>query len=861
MSAWSGPAPTVPHSLWSAVDDDLLVSLASTRSGLGSDDVRARLATLGPNSIHGPSGRRGWRLLAAQFESPMVLILVAATLVSMALGEVVDGSIILVIVLVSAALGFLQEHRAGRAVDALLAQVRVAVEVLRDGREISVPIEEVVPGDVVRLRAGDVVPGDARLLAVDDLLVDEAVMTGEPFPVEKRTGTVGPAAPIAARVNCVFMGTHVVSGTGEALVARTGRATEFGALAAPLGVDDVTTSFERGMSRFGGALVRLVGALVAAVFVLNVVIGRPLAESFLFSLALAVGLTPQLLPAIVSVSLATGARRMAERRVIVRRLDAIEDVGAMTVLCTDKTGTLTAGAVRLDRALDLEGRDDPEVLRLAALNASLQRNYANAIDDAVVAAGGRPAGAFLDENPYDFVRKRLAVLVRDGSDEVLVVKGAVAQVLEACGSALVAGSRVGLDEVRDVVAARVAALSGGGFRVLAVATKPMPGATASTVADEAGMVLRGLLAFHDPPKDGAAAALARLRDQGVRVVLVTGDNRLAAAHVASSVGLDAASSVVGGEIGAMDDAELAQRCADAQVFAEVEPMHKQRIVAALRASGETVGFLGDGINDAVAIHGADVGISVDTAVDAAKQTAALVLLDKDLDVVSDAVRLGRQTVANTQTYVRVTVSANFGNMLSMAAAAAFLPFLPLLPRQILLLNLLSDVPAMAIAGDAVDPERIVGPQTWDLRAVRDAMLVFGLVSSAFDVATFVVLRAGFGAGETAFRSGWFVESLLTELAALLVLRTRRPFFRSAPSRLLVASSAAVAAVAFVLPYSPLAGLLGLSVVAPPVVGALVALIAGYVATTEVAKYILVRRAVRRGAGRASTRPARRERVR
>lgn len=829
------------HELWSAPEDALLRRCGTSRAGLSGPDAARRFARHGPNTIDGPRGHRGWRLVLAQVESPIILVLVAATVASMLLGEVLDGAIILAIVAVSGALGFWQEHRAGTAVDALVSRVRVSAEVRRDGRESSLPVDRIVPGDIVVLRAGDVVPGDARVLSADSLVVDEAVLTGEPYPVEKRPGLRDAAAEPSDRTNCAFMGTHVVSGTGEALVVRTGRETEFGELAASLGSADPTTGFERGMERFGILLVRMVVLLVAAIFTVNLVLNRPVTESFLFALALAVGLTPQLLPAIVAVSLAAGARRMAARKVVVRRLDAIEDIGAMTVLCTDKTGTLTEGAVRLDRAMDIDGEPDPEVLRLAALNASLQRGAGNAIDDAVVRAGGRPRGVLLDDVPYDFSRKRLGVLVRDGDSTVLVVKGAVEQVLGACRWAKAGGTAVPLGEVEARVRGRFAELSAEGFRVLAVATREMPAAESVGVGDERDMLLHGLLAFHDPPKHGALAAIERLRSLGVRIVLVTGDNRFAAAHVAAMAGIDAASVLTGAEVAALDDRELASRCDAFSVVAETEPLHKQRIVAALRDRGETVGFLGDGINDAVALHGADVGISVDTAVDAAKQTAALVLLDKNLDVVADGVELGRRTFVNTLTYVRVTVSANFGNMLSMAFAAAFLPFLPLLPRQILLLNVLSDVPAMAVAGDRVDPELVERPRRWDVGAIRTAMLVFGTVSSVFDVATFVVLRGAYGADAAAFRSAWFVESLMTEVVALLVLRTRRPVLCSVPGRALVWAGATVAVVGIALPFSPLAAPLGMQGLTAPVLGSLAALTVGYALSNELVKAILARR--------------------
>ncbi|SEN52033.1 magnesium-translocating P-type ATPase [Nonomuraea pusilla] len=810
--------------------------------GLSSEEARRRLAEHGPNTVGAPRRHRALRLLLTQFTSPIVLILIAATVVSMLLGDLTDGLVILVIIAASGLLGFFQERTAGRAVDALLARVRVEVEVVRDGSEVSVPSEDVVPGDLVVLRAGDVIPADCRVVESHGLQVDESALTGESFPVEKSPGPpssqAAPGEAVAGRTGTLFAGTHVAGGSGAAEVLRTGGDTEFGALTAELAARDVTTGFERGLTRFGMMLVRVMAVLVCLIFAVNLLLDRPVVEAVLFSLALAVGLTPQLLPAIVAVSLSSGARRMAAEQVIVKRLDAIEDFGAMTVLCTDKTGTLTGGVVRLDGAYDVDGRDSAEVLRLAGLNAGLQHGFANPLDQAILRGTPPPdPSARLDEVPYDFERRRISVLALDGGVPTLVTKGALEEVLGVCAFARAGGAVVPVESVRAAVLRRLAELSAAGYRVLGLATAELPGRERVSAADEAGMTLTGLLAFRDPPKEGAAEAVAELGALGVSVRLVTGDNRLAAEHVAGEVGL-AGPALTGAEIDRLDDAALTARARDTQVFAEIAPLQKERVVRALRAAGETVGFLGDGINDSPALHAADVGISVDTAVDVAKRSAAIVLLDKNLGVVADGVRLGRQTFANTLKYVRVTTSANFGNMASMAAAAAFLPFLPLLPRQILLLNFLSDIPATTIAADAVDEEQVERPSAWDLRRIRAFMIGFGVLSSLFDVATFLVLRLGFDAGADLFRTGWFIESTATELAVMLVLRTRRPFFRSRPGRALVWSSVLVALVTVAVPFTPLAGPLGLVAPPPAVLAALAGLTLLYVAVNEAAKRFL-----------------------
>lgn len=821
---------------WSSSLAQVLEGTVSTIAGLSEAEAARRLARDGPNSSQTRSAHRGLRLLVRQFTSPIILILAAATMVAIVLGDTVDGLIILTIIAASASLGAWQEHSAGQAVDALLQKVQVHVEALRDGAEKSVLPTDIVVGDVVVLRAGDIVPADCRIIESHNLLINEAALTGESYPVEKGAGIAPEDASPALRTNAVFAGTHAVSGMGTAVVVRIGRSTEFGAVAANLAGANVTTGFERGLTAFGFLLLKATVVLVTAIFVVNLVLDRPVLESLLFSLALAVGLTPQMLPAIVTISLATGARRMATQRVIVKRLDAIEDIGGMTVLCVDKTGTITAGAVELDGALDLDGGTSETVLRLARLNAGLQHGFSNPLDDAIL-KGSAPIDATprIDEIPYDFRRKRLSVLLREDGISTLVTKGAFESILQISTQAELRGGFVPLETVRALLQGQFEKLSADGYRVLAIATRMLPDRVSVERDDETEMVLRGLLAFHDPAKPGVTNAIRELASLGVALRLVTGDNHLAAQAIALEVGLSTGDVLIGTEIDRLTDAQLAERVTSVAVFAEVEPLHKERIVRALRASGSVVGFLGDGINDAAALHAADVGISVDTAVDVAKQSASIVLLDKSLEVVADGVRLGRHTFANTLKYIRVTTSANFGNMLSMAAASAFLPFLPLLPRQILLLNFLSDIPGLAIAGDAVDPEQVERPFAWDVSGIRNFMIIFGLLSSCFDIATFIMLRLAFDADASTFRSAWFIESTFTELAVMLVLRTRRTFFRSRPSRALLASSLGVGIVTIFLPFSPLAGALGFTAISALILATLAALTGAYIGANELAK--------------------------
>lgn len=774
------------------------------------------------------------RLLLRQFTDPIVLILFAATIVSMAAGDVTDGVIILAIIVPSGLLSFWQEHRAGKTMQALMARVQVHVEVMRGGVEVTVPIEQVVVGDEVLLRVGDVVPGDLQITESSRLQLDESALTGESFAAERGVGGV-------AR-----FGTHVVAGQGRGLVTAIGKDTEFGALEASLAGKDVKTAFEKGMTRFGLLLMRAMIFLLVGLLVVNIALHRPLLDSLLFSIALAVGLTPQLLPAIIAVSLSAGAKKMAARQVLVKRLDAIEDFGAMNVLCTDKTGTITAGVVKLDAALapDSPGNNwaaSERAVRLAYLNASLQQGFTNPLDAAIVeAAGAQLPGTAKGEIAYDFERKRLSVLAEADGVELLITKGAFSSVLGICKMS---------DSERAAAQAEFERLSAEGNRVLAVASKAMSTAAAGatgaagnigtaenlTIADEAEMTFEGLLVFMDPPKEGAAEAIAELESLGIDLYLITGDNPLAAKAIAAKVGLPTDKIMSGEQIKALGEASLIRSIAGCRVFAEVEPIQKERIVAALRAAGNTVGYFGDGINDSAALKTADVGISVDTAVDVAKNAAAIVLLAKDLTVVAEGVRLGRKTFVNTMKYVRVGVSAAFGNMLSMAIAAIFLPFLPLLPVQILLLNFMTDFPALAISSDSVDEEDVQKPHSWNIKNIRNFMLVFGLISSAFDIITFLVLRLGFNAGAELFRSGWFVESTFTELVVMLVLRTRKRFWRSAPGKSLWISSAALGTLVILIPFTFIGKALQLAPLPLPLLAVLAGLIAIYAAINELAK--------------------------
>ena len=795
---------------WSRQAADVLAALDARREGLAAVEAQRRLATAGFNEI-GRSARAGvLATLAAQFKSPLLLILVFAALVSAISRDWLDSMIVFVIIAASATLSFTQEYAASRAVERLLERVSLRARLLRDGAPCDVDARHAVPGDIALLAAGSLVPADGLVIEANDFFVNEATLTGESFPVEKSPGVADADAPLAQRSNYVCLGTNVRSGSAKVLITATGPRTEFGEIAARLARRSPETEFELSLRRFGQMLTQLMTLLVLAIFAANVASDRPVADSLLFAVALAVGLAPELLPAVVSLTLSRGARRMASAGVIVRRLAAMENFGAMTVLAADKTGTLTAGVVRLDGALAVDGQDSAVVLRLATINARLQTGLPNALDEAIVAAGASlelDEWAKTEEIPYDFVRRRLTIAVKRGdeADDTLITKGALDNVLSVCSQVRPGSAREPLDAAdRERLRERAAAWADQGYRVLGVATRMLARCERYTVEDEQDMVFEGFLLFFDPPKPDAAEAIRQLRRRGVALKIITGDSRRVAAHVAAAVGLKATHTLTGADLRAMHDEALWHAAHRTTIFAEVDPGQKERIIHALRRAGHVVGYLGDGINDAPALHAADVGISVDTAVDVARESADLVLLQHDLTVLTRAIDEGRRVFANTLKYVFTTTSANFGNMISMAGLSLVIPFLPLLPKQILLNNFLSDLPAIAIPGDRVDAEAIARPRRWDIVTIRNFMLVFGLASSAFDVLTFVLLLG--------------------------------------PSPMLLWTSLAVAALALALPFLPFArALFDFVPLSPTLTALLVVITLAYVMVNEAIKQVVGRR--------------------
>ncbi len=816
-------------------------ALASGAEGLSSQEAELRLKRVGRNGLDTQPRTSALGLLVSQFKSPLVVILIVAAIISVVAGEWIDASVVLAIVLGSTLLGFAQEYIAGNAIDKLRSQVMIHSNVLRDGQVRVLSSDAVVPGDVLLLSAGSLIPADGMVVSAKDFFINQAVLTGETFPMEKKPGAVSADASLSERSNCVFMGTSVSSGTARVLVVQTGRATVFGQIAGKLALRPPMTEFERGVHRFGYLLTRIMLVMVVVVLAINMLMHKPPMDSLLFALALAVGLTPELLPAIVSITLSHGAKRMAKLGVIVRRLNSIENLGGMDVLCTDKTGTLTLGVVKLDGALDAGGQPSPAVLRLAAINAQFQSGLSNPLDEAVLSAATASGVQVatvrkVDEIPYDFVRKCLSVVVEDPAGVcTLITKGALDKVLAL--SATWGASRLPLDSAeRARIDTLFEAWSAQGYRVLGVASRPVEARQQPySRADETALNLDGFLLFMDPPKPDVHQTLADLARRGVQLKIITGDNHKVARHVAESVGLVVSRVVTGRDLNEMGDEALMHVAKEVTVFAEVDPNQKERIILALQKTGHVVGYMGDGINDALALRAADVGISVDTAVDVAKDAADFVLLSKDLGILSQGIDEGRVTFANTLKYILTTISANFGNMFSMAAASIFLPFLPLLAAQVLLNNFLSDIPATTIASDRVDPEWVAKPRHWDTLFIRNYMVVFGLISSLFDFLTFGVLLWIFQAGPDEFRTGWFIESLMTELVIALVVRTRRPFYRSRPGSWLLASTVVVLGTALVLPYLPGVDLLGFVPLPAPLVLGMIGLTLAYVGVVEFAK--------------------------
>ncbi len=818
----------------------MIQQLGSSAEGLTAAEAGNRLRARG---VHTGRDFQVFTLFFNQFKSPLVMLLLFAALLSFYLQDHIDAIVITIIVVISGCLGFWQEWGAHDAVKKMLAIVQTKANVFRDGQLKEVPTDQVVVGDLVQLSAGATIPGDCLIVESKDLFVDEAALTGETFPADKHVGIIKAEAPITERDNSLFQGTHVVSGIAKAIVVQVGDDTEFGKVSQRLRNKAPETDFEHGVRMFGYLLVELTLILVIAIFAINVFLKRPVLESFMFSLALAVGLTPQLLPAIISVNLAGGARRMAKAKVIVKRLASIESFGSMNVLCSDKTGTITEGLVELEGAINIDGKPSDKVMLYSFLNSSMETGFVNPIDESIRKCTVNGSGEYkkIDEVPYDFIRKRLSVLVSRESETFLISKGALQNILDVCTLVDTAeGSCGDIAPAHDQIHNLMQDYSAKGCRVLGVAYKKMQGCTVISAADESAMTFAGMLVFTDPPKPNIKKTIDDLNRLGIALKIITGDNHLVAEAVSKKVGFASPRVMTSEELHKLSEAALVSQVSSVDVFAGVEPNQKEMIIVALKKAGNVVGYIGDGINDASALHAADVGISVNNAVDVAKEAAQLVMLEHDLAVLVEGVKEGRTTFANTLKYIFMATSANFGNMFSMAGASLFLPFLPLLPKQVLLTNLMTDFPEMTIVTDSVDPELVEQPGKWDMNFIRKFMLVFGSISSIFDYLTFGALILLFKSGPQQFRTAWFTESVISACLIVLVVRTRKPFFRSRPSRPLFISNLVVIAATLALPYTPLSGPLQFEPLPPTIIAAIALISFLYVLTAEIGKWFFYR---------------------
>jgi len=792
--------------------------------GLTTDEAKLRLAKIGPNEP--ATARRSANLVQVLtlFANPLAIILLIASAISAALGEVINASIIVTMVLLSVLLNFIQTYRSQRAVDRIRKEVAPAATVLRDGKWVEIPRREVVPDDVIKLAAGDLVPADADLVKARDLHVQQAALTGESLPVEKFAFGPQPRQPEDSEQHKVFLGTSIVSGTGTAVVTATGKNTTFGDIATRLATRAPQTEFERGTKQFGLLIMKTTILLVLFVLLVSVVLHHNFMESLLFAVALAVGLTPEFLPMITTVTLGQGAVHMARKKVIVKHLEAMQNFGSIDVLCSDKTGTLTSGEMSLDQHVDPLGNPSERVFLLAYLNSLHETGVSNPLDEAIKERhSNNPLDTAvlkhdhpdiqdyqkIDEIPFDFERRRVSILVGHANERLLITKGAPESVLPVCSVYELNGQQNQLDDdTRSRSEQIYRAFCAQGFRMLAVAYASVSAKDVYRAEDERDLVLAGYLTFSDPPLESAKVALGSLRRDGVEVKILTGDNELVTQHICSQVGLDSGRIILGNELERMTDPALAHVVEQASVFARVSPAQKNRIILALKTRSHVVGYLGDGINDAPSLHAADVGISVSTAVDVAKDAADFILLERSLSVLHDGIIEGRKSFGNVMKYLLMGTSSNFGNMFSMAVAATFLPFLPMLPTQILLNNFLYDLAQVTIPTDKVDETFIHNPQRWNVKMIRDFMIYIGPLSSIYDFLTFFALLKIFHASEQFFHSGWFVESLATQTLVIFIIRTARNPLRSRPSLALTLTTISVVLFGTVLPYTSLGALIG-----------------------------------------------------
>ncbi|MDQ7814821.1 MAG: magnesium-translocating P-type ATPase [Patescibacteria group bacterium] len=834
---------------WTCSVQDVYDEFSSGPRGLTSSQVTERRKQCGRNSIDQAGAQPAWRLALRQFESPLVLILIGASIISFLLGEQTQTIIILLIVGLGAILAFVQEFRSDRALQRLRKKLTRFATVMRNGKTVRVDASELVLGDMVELEIGTVVPADLRLVSVEDLQIDESIMTGESEPVSKNTDILSLSRPLPQEQhNIAFSGTHVVQGSGLGIVVRIGNETEFGKTAALLSIRAEETSFQKGIRNFGNFLLKVTLALCVVVFIMLGLIHGRWGESLLFAIALAVGISPELLPIIVTMNLSRGALAMNRKHVLVKRLIAIEDLGNADVFCTDKTGTLTVGKLRVRESIAPSGENDDLPLAYASncLELGKKGRATNPLDQAILEASKEKQfnrvfehAEYHDIISFDFQRRRMSCVVSEGKskDRWLVAKGAVSEMINVCSSV-----RMGADVTQEMspeIARQLLQTADGyhdkGYRLTAVARRPIGTKAKYSPSDESGLELLGFVLVSDAPKDSAKSALEALSRLNTRLVVLTGDNDRVTRHVAETLGFKITKLLTGDKIEQMDDETLSREAERTNVFARITPAHKLRIIQALKKSGHTVGFMGDGVNDAPALRAADVGISFEDAVDVAKEAAGIILLKKNLSVLADGIREGRRTFVNTRTYIYATISSNFGNMLSVAGASLLLPFIPLLPAQILLLNLISDLPMLGISSDRVSEDELAKPQKWDIQKISNFMYFFGTISSLADYATFAALLFVARADIVAFRSGWFIESMLTEIVVIFLVRSKKISLGNMPSTILSLSAILVTGATFYFVQSGLGNAFGLTALPAKIIAMIIVIVSAYTVLTLLGK--------------------------
>lgn len=829
---------------WQYQPTELYKELETSATGLSANEAAIRIKSVAATKKSIPSFLKDLFLFLSQFKSPLTLLLVAAVILSIFLGETTDVFIILFILLATGTMSFLQERHAGKAIEKLRSIIRTKVKVLRDNNVTEVYSEEIARGEILMIAAGDIIPADCLLLEGKDIHANEATLTGETYPAEKETGILAADTAMNKRNNVLYAGTSIVSGSGKALAVQTGTETIFGKIAASLSRPAEETSFEKGIRKFGFLLMQITIVMAVVILAVNIFFGRPLIDSFLFGLALAVGMAPELLPAIMTIAMSAGAKRMAAQKVIVKKLSSIQNLGEVNLFCSDKTGTLTEGVLKVSSITGANGAENIFVKQLAFLNAFFESGFPNPMDDALKAMENVNTDGYTktDEIPYDFIRKRLSVAVIKNEKQELITKGALNNILSICDKVLQPdGSITSVESEKKNILALYAQYSGQGFRTIGVCYKETIANQPVGKNDEAGMIFAGFVLLFDPPKPGVKEVIKEMLANGVALKVITGDNQLVAAYMAEQIGMENIKVISGAEINAMSSEALVHQVQQANVFAEIEPQQKENIIKALRKAGNTVAYMGDGINDVAAINAADVGISINNAVDVAKEAADVVLLERDLSVLNAGILEGRRTFLNTLKYIYTNTSATFGNMFSMAGASLILPFLPMLPQQILMTNFLTDFPYMAVAGDNVDNDELKKPQRWDLKQLKRFMLIFGLHSSVFDYLTFFVLYKLYQANEGTFQTAWFIESICTELLILFVVRSHKSLLKSKPGKLLIALSVLALIITVVLPFTPLASDMGFVVPPFQLLGIIFGILILYVLTADWIKVLFFKK--------------------